>query len=94
LIAKSEGHAIDVLHAEETMRFRFLLLALFVFTASSAWLRRSRFVPATSLTREGHRRQGSNYSCQEREIVEVAANVEIPRDAEIVDLSNFWVMPD
>jgi imidazolonepropionase-like amidohydrolase len=94
LIAKSEGHAIDVLRAEETMRFRFLLLALFVFTASSAWAQ-------TIAIRAGHLIDPAKGTVAKDQIilvksgkiVEVGANVEIPRDAEIVDLSNSWVMP-
>jgi len=86
LIAKSEGNAIDVVRAEETMRFRFLLMALFAFTVSSAWAQ-------TIAIRAGHLidpgkgtvAKDQTILVKSGKIVEVGANLEIPKDAEIVD---------
>jgi len=76
------------------MRIRFLLLPLFVFTASSAWaqtiaIRAGRLIDPA----KGTVAKDQTILVKSEKIVEVGANLEIPGDAEIVDLSSSWVMP-
>ena len=76
------------------MRTRFLLLALFVFTASSARAQ-TIAIRAGNLVdpAKGTVARDQTILVKSGKIVEVGANVEIPRDAEIMDLSKSWVMP-
>lgn len=76
------------------MLTRFLLLALFVFTAGSARaqtiaIRAGNLVDPS----KGTVAKDQTILVKSGKIVEVGANVEIPRDAEIMDLSKSWVMP-
>jgi imidazolonepropionase-like amidohydrolase len=76
------------------MLTRFSLLVLFVVTAGSVRaqtiaIRASNLVDPS----KGTVAKDQTILVKSGKIVEVGANVEIPRDAEIMDLSKSWVMP-
>jgi imidazolonepropionase-like amidohydrolase len=76
------------------MRVRFVLLALFLFAASAAWSQ-------TIAIRAGNLIDPAKGTVAKNQIilikgvniVAVGPNLEIPKDAEFVDLSKSWVMP-
>ena len=76
------------------MRIRFVLSALFVFAASSAWAQ-TMAIRAGNLIdpAKGTVAKNQVVLIKSGNITAVGAGLEIPKDAEIVDLSNSWVMP-